>query len=85
MNIGGAKTVEAKSSGQREAPAKSSGTSHKTGNRNVARLKLASQQDDTEGDDGNPEVQSPKAREVTETNDSCGYENVKGMKRRKFV
>lgn len=48
-------------------------------NKNLVRLKLTSQQDDTEADDApNPDLVSPRVKEVTETHDSCAYDCGKG-------
>lgn len=49
-------------------------------NKNLVRLKLTSHADDTEADDApNPDLVSPRVKEVTETQDSCAYDCGKGM------
>ena len=78
MNIGGTKSGE---HGSKQAHQSRTSTQHKSGNRNVARIRLASQQDDTEGgDDANQDLASPRVREVTEANDSYCYDYAKGKK-----
>jgi hypothetical protein len=88
VNISGAKHgVEA--TGVRAASGPAAKHAHQqqqyksSGNKGPVRLRLSSQQDDATdaGDDdgGNVlETPSPRVREVTETNDSCGYDYPKG-------
>ena len=85
MNIGGSKSAGEYGSKQAHQ-SRTSSAQHKSGTRNVARIRLASQQDDTEGgDDANQDLASPRVRgEVTEANDSYCYDYAKGKNVKKY-
>lgn len=74
VNLSGRRTPDAKPV---VAPKPSQG--YRGPNKNLVRLKLTSQQDDTEAEDApNPDLVSPRVKEVTETHDSCAYDCGKG-------
>ncbi|CAL8111016.1 unnamed protein product [Orchesella dallaii] len=74
VNLSGRRTPDAKPV---VAPKPSQG--YRGPNKNLVRLKLTSQQDDTEAEEvPNPDLVSPRVKEVTETVDSCGYDYAKG-------
>ena len=76
VNISGSITPEKSS---KPVPSSKPAVVAKGVNKGLVRLRLASQQDETEADDGNAaDGASPRIREMTETNDSYAYD-YKGM------
>jgi len=89
VNISGSKPEGAggikmgASSGPAGANKQQQGGQTRSSNKGLVRLRLSSQHDDATdaGDDDGGNVHesaSPRVREVTETNDSCGYDYPKG-------